>query len=306
MFGIGSHFACRVLRPLAIILAAAAFLGWHLDAFGKKPKFAWSKFVQVDGQPEPVPEQWVATPEGRFAHSIRIPNPVPKDSGYRWWMTSEQYFKHLCQTEAGEFIFKTVESVEGFYFMRPPRRPSDDDLQHRYKLEDPYTERHYQLVGDQNPSRPAQFVSPPFRSYTYVEEPRRNVKWQGLVATPYVKFSGYRFDGKEWRELSEMVMEGMAKPSSRYAYTWRGLKRPRDREHAIAGSELIVLDHNAGDVLAVLRNFAISPRARNTSDQIWWLNARSCPQFPVSYRDNLGQQIYQFVSKVLLPVVANN
>lgn len=293
-------------RILAFALVATVLSGMPVDAFAKEPKFAWTKFIQVTGQPEPVPQQWVSTPEGRFAHSIRIPNPVPKDSGYRRGMTSKQYFEHLCRTEAGEFIFKTVENVDGFYFMRPPGSPTDDDIQHRYKLEDPYTERYYQLVSDRIPNRPAQFVSPPFHNYIYVEEPRRNIKWQTSVSTPYVKFSGYRFDGKEWRELSEMRMEEIEKPVSRYAYTWRGLKRPRDRELAIAGSELIILDHNTGDVLAVLRNFAISPRARNTSDQIWWLNARSCPQFPVSYRDNLGQQIYQFVSKVLFPAGANN
>ena len=32
-------------------------------------------------------EDWLATPEGRFAHSIKIPNPVSEDSGYRPGMT---------------------------------------------------------------------------------------------------------------------------------------------------------------------------------------------------------------------------
>ena len=32
----------------------------------------------------------LATEEGRFAHSIKIPNPVSEDSGYRPGMTPEQ------------------------------------------------------------------------------------------------------------------------------------------------------------------------------------------------------------------------
>ncbi len=80
----------------------------------------------------------LATDEGRFAHSIKIPNPVPEDSGYKPSMTPEQYFDHLCKTEAGEFIFKTVENVEGLYMMRPRKYATDYELEHLYAMEDPY------------------------------------------------------------------------------------------------------------------------------------------------------------------------
>ena len=68
------------------------------------------------------PADPLATEEGRFAHSIKIPNPVPEDSGYKPGMTSKEYFDHLCKTEAGEFIYKTVENVDGVYMMRPRER----------------------------------------------------------------------------------------------------------------------------------------------------------------------------------------
>jgi uncharacterized membrane protein YgcG len=80
----------------------------------------------------------LATEEGKFAHSIRIPNPVPEDSGYKPGMTSKEYFDHLCKTEAGEFIYKTVENVEGIFMMRPRREATDWELEHLYVLEDPY------------------------------------------------------------------------------------------------------------------------------------------------------------------------
>ncbi len=84
------------------------------------------------------PADPLATEEGRFAHSIRIPNPVPEDSGYKPGMTPEEYFNHLCKTEAGEFIYKTVENVEGIFMMRQRERATDIHLQHLYALEDPY------------------------------------------------------------------------------------------------------------------------------------------------------------------------
>ena len=290
-------------RPANVIAAAFGFTALLVlgDATAERSSHRWTKFVEVEGQPEPVPAEWVATPEGKFAHSIKIPNPVPKDSGFRWWMTSQQYFDHLCKTEAGEFIYKTVANAEGFYFMRPPEPPTDDDLQERFKLEDPYTERYYQLIPDSFPNRFTQFVNPPFSRYAYVEEPRRNVKWQKDVHSRFVKASGYQFDPNAWRVVSEMKIDQIDQPTSRYAYTWRGVRRPHDREFSIAGSELVVADLQSKEVLALLRNFAMSPKARSTPEGIWWLNAVSCPQFPAAYRDNLGMQIYQFVSKVLIP-----
>ena len=84
------------------------------------------------------PADPLATEEGRFAHSIKIPNPVPKDSGYKPGMTPEQYFDHLCKNEAGEFIYRTVENVGGLYLMRPREKVDEYKLQHLYAIEDPY------------------------------------------------------------------------------------------------------------------------------------------------------------------------
>jgi hypothetical protein len=49
------------------------------------------------------------------------------------------YFDHLCETEAGEYIFKTVDNVEGIYQMLAMPRTSDDRsiLNDIYRLEDP-------------------------------------------------------------------------------------------------------------------------------------------------------------------------
>src|SRR5690349_21833710 len=93
-----------VLCSATTLVSAEKYTRDIIREVHQPPPYKWTKFVQVEGQPEPVPIGWVSTPEGRFAHSIKIPNPVPKDSGYKWWMSSKDYFVHLCEKEAGECI----------------------------------------------------------------------------------------------------------------------------------------------------------------------------------------------------------
>lgn len=257
------------------------------------PKHKWTKFVTVAGQPEPIPAEWVATPEGQFAHSIVIPNPVPKDSGYHWWWSAKKYFLHLCEKEAGEFVFKTVENVEGFLFMRPPKQPTDFDLKDRYKLEAPAFEARYQLREESVVGRAAQFVSPPFRQFQFYEEPAAH---QAGSARAYVVASEYEDKPPYFRSVK--INEAV---TSRYAVTWRGLRRSHDRESGIDGVEVIVFDVTAGTVLGVMRAFSSSGRTPQTPDGIWWLNAAICPAFYKTYRRPDMQQMYGFVSKVLQP-----
>jgi hypothetical protein len=249
----------------------------------------WKIFVSVEGQPEPVPAEWVATPEGRFAHSIKLPDPLPADSGYREEMTSKEYWEHLCKTEAGEFIYESVDNVEGFYFMRPPGRPSDDDLKHRFELEAPEIERTYQLRQPAPEYRGRIFVNPPWAKYRYVEEPSSSAD----NSTSYVHISGYRQD------TAPMKVEATVKLQSKYGITWRGIRRENDRDLAIAGSEWIVLDFEKNEVMALQRNFALTGWVKRAPEGIWWLNAAGCPNVPT--KNIFGERFYAFVTKVLKP-----
>jgi hypothetical protein len=72
----------------------------------------------------------------------KYPEPKPQTHGLdltkRDWATSTAYFKWLCENEAGEFIYRTVDNVDAVFEMR--RRPEFDRdwrLLDRYYLEDP-------------------------------------------------------------------------------------------------------------------------------------------------------------------------
>lgn len=231
------------------------------------------------------PADPLATEEGRFAHSIKIPNPVPEDSGYKPDMTPKQYFDHLCKTEAGEFIYKTVEKVEGLYLMRSREPVNDYKLQHLYALEDPYA---YSDIETDAPQK--LFINPPWWLYKFFEirkaEPTSGLK----TATQYLRYSGYVQD------KSPMNVEEVSALKSQYGYTWRGIKRPHDRELGIVGGELIVMDLQSNEILAVRRGYIRSGDVQNNLTGVWWLGGHVCPKYK-----HANAYTYEFLSQVLKP-----
>lgn len=241
------------------------------------------------------PADPLATEEGRFAHSIKIPNPVPEDSGYKPGMTPEQYFDHLCKTEAGEFIFKTAESVEGLYMMRPGMRvPYGNN--HLYALENPYggsTESNEPEIWFVRPSRYV-FLETVQLSRNDPERPQvhSSIRTEPESTTKYARYFGY--DGRD-RGTMQTVYDANLK--SRYGYTWRGITRPHDRELGIAGGEAIILDLQTQEILGVYRGYAkfeINEKMGVAGFQ--W--ARACPMPP-----NMGGGAHLgFILKVLRPL----
>ena len=284
--------ACHVLQSaIAVALIASSADSFSAATIGESrqpPPYKWTRFVSVDGQPEPVPVEWVATPEGKFAHSIKIPNPVPKDSRYRRGMSAKEYFDHLCRTEAGEFIFKTADSVDGILFMRPPTRPTDYDLMDRYKLEAPDIERIFQLYRPSPGDRSAIFVTSEPESYRFVEEYDR-------INNRYIRAFGFESGTTKTRPL-----EFSPDRKSQYGLTWRGIRRVGDRENGIAGNEWIVLDLRSNEVMAVFRNFARSGETPGVREGIWWLNGIQCPsRSDVISAGYLGRQLNERISVIL-------
>jgi len=258
------------------------------------PKSSYSNpYLLLDVQVE----DWYATPEAKFAHSIKIPNPVAEDSGYRPGMTQQEYFEHLCKTEAGEFIFKTVDNVEGIFQMRPRKIYSTAEWQHLYAIEDPYG----YWPGEAEDTG-YEFVSP--RLYSYFEIPYKGRRIYGLEMKPYRDVSLYatpspdariaRYFGNAGSDQRSMKVTFESQAQARYGFTWRGIKRPHDREMGIAGGELIVLDLQTQEVLGVRRGYVIWNRG--------W-TGRVCPRYGYSGgQDKTTYFTTWFVAKVARPM----
>ncbi|MEC4890330.1 MAG: hypothetical protein RI101_09755 [Nitrospira sp.] len=241
-----------------------------------------------------------ATEEGRFAHSIKIPNPLPEDSGYKPGMTSQEYFDHLCKTEAGEFIYKTVENVHGLIQLRLRGNPTDYELEHLYAMEDPYG--HSVGVRD-HPEE--YFVQPAIGKYQFIETPLS----KGAKTKEGMKYRRFYRDekaypGRDYQTAANgrfirvpyiVAEESVSSPQSRYGYTWRGITRPHDRELGIAGGELIILDIQTNEVLAVRRGFVRSGYMRNMTG-VWWLAAQKCSKGSL-------KTDAQFINQVLKPAL---
>jgi hypothetical protein len=290
----------RWLRGL-MLLAALAPLGACQSA--PPSPYIWKEFVSARGHANLIPKQWVATPEGKFAHELVIPNPVPADSGYKPGMSAGEYYRHLCDTEAGDFIFKKVDNVEGLYFARPPKRPTDQDLMDRWKLEHPYMESTFQ-ARDTSEERARRFVNPPWRLYRFYEEPNQDPKSD----QPYLRLSGYRVrynyqENGVWKQIPELpwVVEPVDQLKARYGLSWRGIHRPHDRENGIAGGEIIAYDLQTNAVLAVFRNYAFTGRMKNTPDGAWWLTSGGCQRLRQT-SDELHGGLVSRPPQVLRPI----
>ena len=262
------------------------------------------------------PADPLATEEGRFAHSIKIPNPLPEDSGYKPGMTTKEYFEHLCKNEAGEFIFKMVEDVEGIYQMRPRVMATDYEMMHLYALEDPYNA--YENMSEETYVNPRYMdavkkrgysLFKPDQNYKFLEKPIPAQISNSTYGAKYLRYTKpnteklvlendrYLYPRDQW---PPMIEERVKEPKSRYGFTWRGITRPHDRELGIVGGEVIVLDLQRNEVLAVRRGYTVSlGKTPETVAGIWWLSAAKCPS-------SMPGVEHSFIHKVLKPSKAVN
>jgi len=173
-----------------------------------------------------------------------------------------------------------------------------------YGPEAPWVERQLWLSSDTPLDQGVLFVYPTFKNYHFVEQPRRNTKWQAGIQEPYVRLFGYTRGyfvkpGQvvaDWNEKTPMQVIGIPALTARYGYTWRGLRRERDREFGIAGGELLIYDLKTKEVLAVRRQFLIASHNPRGEGKAMWEVAGSCPQRP---SDGLSTDFNKFAFDVL-------
>jgi hypothetical protein len=213
----------------------------------------------------------------------KLPEP-PNPPVYREGMTSKEYFEALCKAEAGEFIYRVVENVEGIYQIRPRKEASWDALMDRYVMEDPYG-----YTGAEATTPQTLFAYAGSR-YRFFERPTGG-------SLPYVRYEG-KFDNHGVHETISRTNQ----LKSTFGFYWRGIKRPNDRELSIAGGELIVVDLRTNEVLGIRRGFARSGFARARSG-IQWETAEVCPRLrrtPEGW-DKAPEFTRWFLLKVLRP-----
>jgi hypothetical protein len=230
------------------------------------------------------PAEPQATPEGRFAHSLKLPGRLDLPP-YRRGMSSAEYFDVVCKSSAGEFVYRTIDAVDGITQLRLRDDATDYMLQHLYALEDPFG---FATEGDARFSK-HMLVRP--STYRYLDRVELDQSGQPMRVTRTTGVSATR------NNTYEHVVETTVPTAAKYAFTWRGIDMPQLREAGIGGSELIVLDLSSGEILAVRRGFIRTGHARNVFTGIWWLGGNVCPT-PAGRAE---YYTYEFLPKVLKP-----
>lgn len=227
---------------------------------------------------------------------------------YRWYWSkaSWDYFQSRCEQDAGEFIYRTVENVEGLFQMRS-RDPRDyfTRLREGDLPEDPYGHTNaeakmpaalflsyplsgipkktpYQYLESVKPPNTGKFYDRRFPSLVYASEP---------VYTGD-KYWLYELVGRteNGREIFNAYQKSSL--SSRHAYTWRKIKNDKDSKHGVLGSELYVKDLKTDEVLGLKRGFFY--KNKYTGEMT------ICP------KGKSERMVLNFVNKVLIPAEITN
>jgi hypothetical protein len=254
---------------------------------------------------KPVPIQWP---------------PAPRESVYRPGMGPLEYWRALCKAEAGEFIARSVPDVTTIYQIRPRAKESEYAYRDRYVMEDPYG--YIESESGTLDNVPGIFVGPGWTSanspgsYRRFETPtleddipptRRKYFHESLfqpipLGRPYQRFSGADRTTRQGLQLQYIAL-----PESRYGWTWRGIRRPHDREVGVAAGGLAVVDLKTGEILGLRRGFILG--ALEAGKPVNWFHGNVCPEYhlmpgigQVRQRNKDFDFSLWFINKVLVPV----
>ena len=231
------------------------------------------------------PEYW-PYPE---VQGIKWPD-APKESVYRFGMSSKDYFEALCKAEAGEFIYRTVEGVEGIYQVRPRIKVSEIVQTDKYVLEDP---RGYIATSNGDLGAEYKFLQVggkyQFMERSHSSQSDSHKRYESID----VKHELVRF--RPTNTLGVLKQEIVRSPDSKYGYTWREISRPHDLEKGIRGGEIAVIYLATNEILGIKRMFARRDITPGDLGSGYSWGADGCPRYGT-------QAIMDFVKQVLKPI----
>ena len=221
---------------------------------------------------------------GRFAHSVKLPAPHDKPADvYRPGMSPRQYFEALCAAQAGEFIFKTVEGVDGIVELRPRQSESSEMNRHLTAFEDPATFAFWQASAATDLTTS--------KLYHFVETYKLGKKIR-IARDPSARPSDRRLD-----PISEF--------SPRYGFVWRGINDARQIENGISGGEFLIIDLQSKEVLGIKRGFKFRWLGRfpieQTISATGFEGGASCPEEIERAKKQRYKDFTDFLITVLKP-----
>jgi hypothetical protein len=225
--------------------------------------------------------------------------------GYGWNIkhdkeTAQEYFERRCKEDAGEFIYRTVENVEGLFQIRP-RDPRDyfTRLREGDIPEDPYG--HTNMEGQQ-PEGMFVFPYSHRKYYQYIETtkppnagelydarfPKTKLKWDlepNDIGDKYWRYTYYNSSSPAYEVTNISNLE------SQYGYTWQEVRTEQDKLYGVRAGELIVKELATEEVLGIKRGFFYQGKQKG--------DMTICP------KGKTDTMAVDFISKVLIPADNN-
>lgn len=176
---------------------------------------------------------------------------------YAWHYGTVAYFNYKCEKDGGEFIYSTVENVEGLFQIRL-REPGDyfDRLSNHDIPEDPYGHTNWEA---QLPH--TLFVDPPRANYKYFETSKSPNKDRRF---PKAKISGgvivtgeeyWRYFYPEENPGQNISVEQTDTLKSQYGFTWREVRDAWDKLFGVWGGELLIKELTTDEILGIKRGY---------------------------------------------------
>jgi len=219
-----------------------------------------------------------------------------------WGEASKAYFNYRCEQDGGEFIYRTVENVEGVFQMRPrEQRDYITSLRNGNLLEDPYghTDKEAQrpwhlFLRYPKGGRPTytyfeSVVAPDLENFDIGFGKEHFVKKPEYKGEPYWI---YTFDsltrsrsGLSYGKV--LSVEQAPELKSKYGFTWQQIQNRWDNLFGVYGGELLVKELATDEILGVRRGYFIYTT--------WPKLMGGCP------KGKHHDITFEFVSKVLKP-----
>ncbi len=218
-----------------------------------------------------------------------------------WGETAEAYFNYRCEKDAGEFIYRTVENVEGVFQMRPREKGEYfSRLRNGDLMEDPYGHTNkeadwpWSMFLPKLKDRGYLFFEsrqgPDAKKYELHKEIMTISEKPIYTGDPYwhYKYHGLRraYKSKQFWTMHEAKQ--IAELKSEYGYTWKQTQKGLDEYFGVIGGEVLIKKILTDEILAVKRGFFFWPP--------WSSKGGVCPK---GKHDDF---IYEFITKVLEPV----
>lgn len=157
---------------------------------------------------------------------------------------ANEYLQERC-TDGGEFIYRSVDNVDGFVLLRlrDPTLDLYNELRKgkdKGKLpDDPYG---HSTGVHRAPER--MFVGPKYGHYWYMERPESysaSITDTPALDTSLQDWVRYYWDPVTDQEPGPLQLE---EPTSRYAVLWRAFATDEDRSKGVHGGETLVIDRH--------------------------------------------------------------